>query len=131
MWRRIAGILPAVVLVVHLVVSVLSVEGSVLCFGEDGHVAIEFVDACNGSGLGSQLAGMESDACGACEDVEFLIGPAYTKNASHDMQTFSLISTTPVSLSVSRKDYPHKHTRLPEYSLRKTLASLYSIVLLI
>ena len=77
MLRRIAGILPALVLVVYSGVAMLSVEGSVLCFGKDGHVAIEFADACNGSGFGSQLAGMKSDGCGPCKDVKLLGSSAF------------------------------------------------------
>jgi len=130
MLRRI-GILPALVLVVHMVVAVLSVEGSVLCFGKDGHVAIEFVDACNGSGFGSQFAGMESDACGPCNDVHFLSSPAYTKNASHETQTFPLASPSPTYPSLPLRDYSRQSINLPKYSHDKTLTGLQSVILLI
>lgn len=58
-------------LVLFLVLSFLGSDGTLLCFGKDGHVAVEFVDACNGAGLGSEVAETESDACGPCTDVQF------------------------------------------------------------
>jgi len=131
MRNRITGILPAVVLVAYLVTALLSFEGSVLCFGRDGHVAVEFVDACNGSGFGSQLAGRESDACGPCTDVQFLNNAACTKNALHDMQMFPPISSSPMSPSLPSKDYHSTPSNPPQYSPHKTLAGLHSIVLLI
>ena len=131
MVRKIAGILPAGVLVAYMVVALLSSEGMILCFGKDGHVAIEFVDACNGSGLGSQLAGMESDECGPCRDVKLLSGPAYIKNDSHYTQMLPLVSSTPMSPSLPLKEYSNTHKHLPEYPLHNTLASLHCIVLLI
>ncbi len=131
MVRRVAGTRSAMVLMVYLVVSVLSVEGSVLCFGKDGHVAIEFGDACNGSGFGSQLAGMKSDACGPCKDVKLLSSPAYIKNASHDAQSFLLVSLSPVYPSLPVKEYSCKFIDLPKYSHDKTLAGLQSVILMI
>ena len=128
---RIKALPVACMLVLFLVVSFFGSEGTLLCFGKDGHIAIEFVDVHNGSGFGAQLAGMESDACGPCKDVQFLSSPAYTINASHSTQTFSLMSPTPMSLSFLSEEYPNKHINLPEYSNHKTLASLHSVVLLI
>jgi hypothetical protein len=121
----------ACMLVLFLAVSFFGSEGTLLCFGKDGHVAIEFVDACNGSGLGSQLAGMESDECGPCRDVQLLSGPAYIKNDSHYTQMLPLMSSAPMSPSLPLKEYSNKNIKLPQYSPHKTLAGLHSIVLLI
>jgi len=121
----------ACMLVLFLAVSFVGSEGTLLCFGKDGHVAIEFVDACNGSGLGSQLAGMESDDCGPCRDIQLLSGPAYIKNDSHYTQMLSLESSAPMSPSLPLKEYSNTHKHLPEYPLHNTLASLHCIVLLI
>ena len=126
---RINATLAACVLSLFLVVSFVSPEGTLLCFGKDGHVAVEFVDACNGTGLGSQLAGMESDACGPCKDVQFLSSPANTTNVSHYTQALPLISSSPVSPSLPLKEYPNKHMNPPEYSRYTTLASLHSVIL--
>jgi hypothetical protein len=128
---RIAGIHSVLVLVVYMTVAALSVEGSVLCFGEDGHVAMEFVDACNGSGFGAQLAGMESDTCGPCKDVQFLSNPAYTRNVSHYTQALHLMSPSPMSPFLPSKEFSDKYINLPEYSRYKTHACLHSVVLLI
>jgi hypothetical protein len=121
----------AFMLVLFLVVSFIGSEGTLLCFGKDGHVAIEFVDECNGAGLGSQLAGMESDACGPCKDVQFFSGPACTNNAPHYTQTLPLMSASPMSPSLPSKEFPGTYVNLPEYSHQKVLASLHSVVLLI
>jgi hypothetical protein len=121
--------LPAFMLLLFLIVSFFGSEGTLLCFGKDGHVAIEFVDAHNGSGFGSQLEGMENDACGPCKDVRLLSSPAYTKNASYYTQTLTLMS--PTSPSLPSKEYSCKHVNPPQHSHHKTLASLHSVVLLI
>ena len=117
--------------VLFFVVSFFGSEGTLLCFGENGHMAIEFVDACNGSGFGLQHAGMESDACGPCKDVQFISGPVCTRNVSHNTQTFPLISSSSMFPTLPLKEYPGKYLNPTEYSQYKTLASLRSIVLLI
>lgn len=121
----------AFILVLFLAISFLVSEDTVLCFGKDGHVAVEFVDSCNGVGLGSQLAGGDSDACGPCKDAQFQGSPGYTRNASHNTQTFPLMSSSPMSPSLSSNEYSGKYINLPDYSHHKTLASLHSVVLLI
>ena len=124
--------LPAVLmLVLLLVVSFFSSEGTLICFGKDGHMAIEFADACNGSGFGLQHAGQENDSCGLCKDVQFLSSPVYTKNASHHTLTLPLLSLSLVAPPLSLKEYSKQHINLPEYSHHKILASLHSVVLLI
>jgi len=121
----------AFMLVLFLIVAFLGSEGTLLCFGEDGHVALEFADAHNGSGFGLLHAGMESDSCGLCKDVQFLSSPAYTSKTSHDTQTLPLVSSSSMSPSLPLKDYPGRYIKLPEYSHYKTLANLHSVVLLI
>lgn len=121
----------ACMLVLFLAVSLVSSEGTLLCFGKDGHVAVEFVDACNGSGFGSQLAGMENDACGPCRDVRFLSSPAYTTHVSRLTQALPLISSSSMSPLFLLKEYTSKYTDLPEYSNYKTLSGLHSVILLI
>jgi hypothetical protein len=121
----------AFVLPLFLLASFFGSEGVLLCFGKDGHVAIEFVDACNGSNFGSQVAGAESDACTPCKDVQFLSSPAYTRNVSHCTQTLPLISLASIYLSLPSKEYSNNHVNLPETPHHKTLTSLRSVVLLI
>jgi len=121
----------AIMLILFLVASFFGSEGTLLCFGKDGHVAVEFVDACNGSGFGSQLTETESDACGPCKDVQFLSSPAYTRNASRNTQTLLLISSSPVVPSLPQEDSSNNPVILPVSSHHKTLASLHSVVLLI
>ncbi len=76
MLRRSAVLPPVVVLVVYMLMAIPSAEGSLLCFGADGHVAIEYVAACKGSELGPQFEWAENDACGHCKDVQLLSSPA-------------------------------------------------------
>jgi hypothetical protein len=131
MQGKIARILFAVVLVVYLLAAAFSVEGSVLCVGEDGHIAIEFVNACGGSESSAQLAGTEGDGCGTCLDVQMVTSPAHTRAVSHFPQSHSVICSTPVSLPALPKEHFKTHGNLPEYSVSPSLASLHSIVLLI
>ena len=118
-------------LVLLIFASFFGSEGTLLCIGKDGHVAVEFVDACNGTGLGSQLAGMESDACGPCTDVQFLSSPIYKKNDSHHAQTLPLSVSSPSPPSLPLKEYSCNHVNLPNYSHEKILASLHTVILLI
>jgi len=128
---RIKTLLTAFVLSLFLFVSFFSSAGAVLCFGKDGHVAIEFSDVCNGAGPGSQLAGTESDASGPCKDVRFLSGPAQTTNASHYTQPLSLNSSSPVAPSLPPEEYSNKPLLLTVSSHHTTIAGLHSVVLLI
>jgi len=122
-------LLTAFLLVLCLFVASLGAEGTLICFGKDGHLAIEFADACNGSGSGLQHVGMENDSCGLCRDVHFLSSPAFTRNASHNTQTTPLISS--ISLALSAKEYSNKTVNLPQHSHHTALASLHSVILLI
>ena len=122
----------AFMLVLFLAASLLGAEGTLLCFGKDGHVAIEFVDSCNSAGLGSQLASGESDACGSCKDVQFISDPVFTRNVSHHTQTLPLSSLAQMSPGLPANKNLAKHTDPPASPHRsKTLACLQSIVLLI
>jgi hypothetical protein len=121
----------AFMLVLFLFVSFFASEGTLLCFGEDGHMAIEFVDLHDSSGCGSQLAVTESDACGSCNDIQFLSSPAYTRHASQNTQALPLTSLSSISPSLPSIDFSNTHVNLPQHSHHKTLASLHSVVLLI
>jgi hypothetical protein len=114
-----------------IILSAFSIEGSVLCFGKDGHVAIEFVDACNGSVFGSKVVGTENDACGPCKDVRFLDSPAFTHNTFHCARTPSVVSSVPTYPSLPSEEYSDNCIILPERSHFKTLTGLQSVVLLI
>ena len=124
--------IPAVImLMVFLVASFFGSEGTLLCFNKDGHVAVEFVDACTGAGLGSELGEADSNACGSCKDVQFFSSPAYTRSASHNTQTLPLISSSPVLSSLPLNENSNNPVILPLSSHHKSLASLHSVVLLI
>lgn len=43
-------------LLLYIFTAAFSVEGAVLCLGEDGHYGIEFVDTCNNPGAGKGTA---------------------------------------------------------------------------
>ena len=121
----------AFMLVLFLAVSLLGSDGTFLCFGKDGHVAIEVVDTCNGLGGGPQLAGMESNGCSPCKDVQFLSSPAYSRSGLHYTQTIPLMFPPVMLLSLPSKEYSGDYINLPQYSHHKTLATLHSVVLLI
>ena len=124
--------LPAVfMLVLFLFASFFGFEGTLLCFGKDGHMAIEFVEVHESAAFGAQFEGMENDACGPCQDIQLLSSPAFTGNASHNTQIYPLAALSPMSLSSPSKEYPCKYVNLSDYSHYKTLASLQSVVLLI
>ena len=122
----------ACMLVLFLAISLLGSEGTLLCFGKDGHVAVEFVDSCNGSGLDSQLAGGESDACGPCNDIQFMSSPAYTRNVSRCSLMAPLCSLSPLIPALPANEHFVTYVAPPVYSdQNRTLASIQSVVLLI
>ena len=131
---KIRPVLAVFVLSLILFVSFFGFNGTHLCFGKDGHVAIEFVDAYISSGDGLQAAPMEeSSYCGNCMDVQFPNSPIYVKyirNVSGYTQTLSLISF-PAALQSLLKEFSGSHVNLPVLLHHKTLRSLYSVVLLI
>ncbi|MDA8239193.1 MAG: hypothetical protein M0Z67_02355 [Nitrospiraceae bacterium] len=120
-------------LTLFLGLSLFGFEGALLCLGEDGHVAIEFVDACNGSDSGSQVAEAECDVCGPCNDIQFQSIPAYTNRTFNytAAQPLNLVSLAWITPSLPLEVRHNSPISLPEKSLDKTLANLKSIVLLI
>jgi len=120
-------------LTLFLALSVFSFEGALLCLGEDGHVAIEFVDACNGSDLGPQLAEAEGDVCGPCNDIQFQSIPAYTNRTFNytTSQTLPLVSLVRITPLLLLEEHHNSPVSLPEKPHYKTLANLKSVVLLI
>jgi len=128
LWKTLpAAFMPAF----FLLVSLLGSEGTLLCFGKDGHVAIEFVNECNGSGNGSQQFGSEGDACGPCNDIRFLSSPAHTNNVSDCRQTFPLLYRSPISVFSTPDKYPGSNINMQGHLDNKQLAGLHSVVLLI
>ena len=112
-----------------LIVTFLGSEGTLLCFGKDGHVALEFVDACNGSGFGSQLEKTEVDACGPCTDVQFqsstgLLNHRWGAVTTHDQPLrFHFVAALPLSNLIRGAQI---RSSIP---FQNSLASLNSIVL--
>ncbi len=106
-------------------------EGTLLCFSMDGHVAIEFVDACKGSWPGSQIDTVDTDACGPCHDLQLPGDPACRANASQGTPAPVLISSSAAAASLTVKEQPRHQSDLPDHTHHKTLASLHSVVLLI
>ena len=123
----------AFILVLFLVVSLFVSEGMLLCFGKDGHVAIELVDACNCSDFGLQLSDIEGDACGPCKDILLQSSPRFTNRTVYctDTQTLPLIYSSLFTPSPSSKEQYCSSVSLPEKPHNKTLANLQPIVLLI
>lgn len=113
--------------------SLFSFEGALLCFGKDGHVAVEFVAACNEYDFNSQVAEAGGDACGPCKDVQFQSSPTYTIGTIHyaDTQTSPLVASVLATPSLTLREHRDSQISLPEKPPYKTLASLQSVVLLI
>jgi len=124
-------VLAAFLTYLFIFLSAISVEGTVLCFGEDGHVAIELVDSCNGAGTGSQFTEMEGDDCGPCKDILIISGPAFTGNGLHHMQSIPPVSLNPVPPCLPSKEYLCKYIGPDESPYHLTPAGLHSVVLLI
>lgn len=103
-----------------------------LCFGEDGHMAVELVDSCIVSGLGAKHTGMKSDACGHCVDVVFSIDAIHATDGPSHAQTNPLMFPAPLTPSLPPlQAYPGEPIHPSDCPHHKVLASLQSVVLLI
>lgn len=124
-------IMAVLIITFVLCLSVVSFEGALLCFGKDGHVAIEFVDACGGSDFGSRFAKAEVDACGPCEDVQFQSSPGYSSRAFHftEAHTQTLFSTAEGAPPLPIQAQLCSLTSLPHKPPYKILAGLRTVVL--
>lgn len=129
--RHLRTLPAAFMLVLFLAVSCIGAEGTLLCFGKDGHVAIEFVKACNRAWSDTQFEGAESDACGPCRDIQLLSSPADTSAASPCMKTLPLTTLSRRSPVLLSKEDAGRNICLSPYPHHKTLAGLHSVVLLI
>ena len=124
------GVLTLLIIAIYLLPSVFSPEGTLLCFGKDGHVAIEFTDACNGSGFNSQLAGMkESDACGPCIDVELQSSPARLNHESSSLTPHGQPLSFQSVAAVPSSNFIRATQISSSIPFQKSLTSLNSVVL--
>lgn len=121
-----------VFLPLYVLLSVIGAEGSLLCFGDDGHVAIEFVLAYNGSSpLSSVAKSDQDDACGSCIDVEFQSSAARFNHGLSSLTpqgqplSFQAVSVVPSS------DFILETQSRSSIAFQKSLSSLKSVVLLI
>jgi hypothetical protein len=126
-------LLSILILPAYFFLSVLNTEGALLCFGRDGHIAIEFVQACSGRDSGSGFAETDQkNACGPCTDVYFTTDSAHLKNNTlNEVSPCIGLSDNVLMTSVSVDD---AHHNMPARFLRpfdKILTNLKSIVLLI
>ena len=124
------GVLTLLIISVYLILPVFGPEGSLLCFGKDGHVAIEFIDACNASGFSSQLAGMEeSDACGPCTDVELQSSPARLNHESSSLTLHGQPLSFQSVAAVPSANFIRETQTRSSIPFQKSLTSLNSVVL--
>ena len=121
--------LTATLLPFLLIVSFIGSEGTLLCFGKDGHVAVEFVDTCNRGELSSELTETESDACGPCTDIQLQSSTALLNHRSdrltlHDQPlSFQSVAAVPSSNFIRETE-----TRV-SIPFQKSLVNLSSVVL--
>ena len=125
-------LLSFLILPAFLLISCFGAESSLLCFGSDGHVAIEFVETCNPQDL--EVGHFESDrgdGCSPCKDVQFLKSPAHPTSIFQHANDLPVVTGFVPSIP-SPDTASHRQIRLlPRNHHSKTPASLHSVVLLI
>jgi len=114
---------------IYLILSVFGPEGSLLCFGKNGHVAIEFIDTCNGSGSGSQIAGGDSDACGPCIDVELQSSTARLNHKSSSLTPHGQSLSFQSMAAVPSSNFIRATEIRASIPFQKSLTCLNSVVL--
>ncbi|MHB8770500.1 MAG: hypothetical protein ACYC7J_05850 [Syntrophales bacterium] len=115
-----------------LVLSAVGATGTLLCFGQDGHVTIEFAGRCDSAKERLSFANEEQpDTCGPCADVRFL-GMNGLVNQGICTCSFCAVSEAECSEVASTQDEPAVsalHAGSPPFS--RNLEPLKSVVLLI
>lgn len=119
----------ATLLPVLLIVASIGTEGTLLCFGKDGHVAVELVNACNGGGLGSELAESESDACGPCIDVQFQNSTSLLNHRSDRLTPDNQPLIFQSAATVASSSFILNTEAKPSIPYQKSHISLCSVVL--
>ncbi|MFA5180461.1 MAG: hypothetical protein WC405_04015 [Syntrophales bacterium] len=131
--KRQKAILTIAILPLYLFLFVFGVEGSLVCFGEDGHVAVEFVQSCNSRSADEELAGSaQDDACGPCADVHFLKNAASLKSTLQTANTFSTVQGLLPRIFVQPQHDPNDDSPILLLNPHtENLAKIQSVVLLI
>jgi len=125
------AILTFIAIPIYFILAVLGVEGSVLCFGDDQHLAIEFVQASNGSGSSSSLGcAAYDDACGSCVDVAFQSSALYPAAVLSNLTQHGLHLSFHVAFAAPSFDFIQK-TASRQIPIQTTLSGSKSVVLLI
>jgi hypothetical protein len=125
-------LLSFLILPAFMLISCFGAESSLLCFGSDGHVAIEFIEACNTQN--SEFGHFESDrgdGCGSCKDVQFLKSPAHPTSIFQHANGLPVVTGFVPSIPAPDTASLRQIRLLPRNHQGKTLASLHSVVLLI
>jgi len=130
--QRVA-LLAIAILPFYLFISIFGIEGSLLCFSEDGHMAVEFVQSCNSRYADKGLAGSaQDDACGPCTDVHFLKNAASLKSTLQTANTFSTVQgLLPGKFVLPQHDPNDDSPILLLNPHTENLAKIQSVVLLI
>lgn len=122
----------AICVLVYMLISVTGMSGSVLCFGNDGHVAVEFVQNCNNAN--SRAASVEpasSDNCGPCKDVAFQSSIGFLQNTTrHSPVVFIFIFVT-IAFTLSCNKYVKQFLARRFLPPRNSISSLKTVILLI
>jgi hypothetical protein len=119
MKKNIKTLVSWVLILTYVLFFTIGTDGALLCFGDEGHIAIELVQSCNKStDLGSALSPIDQqDECGPCSDVTFLTDPTIQRPLQQDVNNTSLaLAITPVPeisaqvhLVNSESPYSHEH----------------------
>lgn len=124
-------VLSCVLLLTYILFFAVGTDGALLCFGNEGHIAIELVQSCNNSkDLGSSVSpSTQQDECGPCSDVTFLTTPTVQRPLQQDVNNTSLVlAITPVPeisaqvhLANNESPYSHKHPSPTLHSLKTVI----------
>lgn len=119
-------------LLMVLVISAIGATGTLLCFGQDGHVTIEFAGRCDSAKERFSFADEEQpDSCGPCADVRFL-GMNGVVNQGICPFPFFAVSAAGGGVFAETQNEPAVYAFNDASSpLRNNLDALKSVVLLI
>lgn len=82
-----------IVLSVFILMITVVPVGTILCFGGDGHIEIEFIESYKHSAANPLSLSLVKDICGPCFDIPSTDNMSNTKNISqHTLQLLPLIA---------------------------------------
>lgn len=127
-------IITVILLLAYILFFAIGTDSSLLCFGSEGHIAVEWVQSCNGKAeFGSSVSPLTpQDECGPCYDVTFLSDPVIQKAPqNHDNNAGVAVASKPAPELSAKSHLTDNAPRYSNYHPAPSYFALKTVVILI